>query len=423
MPTTIEHSAQQTVPESRLDRLKMVGPGLVAAATGVGGGDIVASIVAGADYGMALVWAAVVGAFLKYYLAEGVGRWHLATDSTIIDGWNSLGKWANSYFAVYILVWGFVFGAAAASSTALPLNALFPGIPFKVWAIGSSIVGLLLVGLGRYELFEKTMSVLIAIMFVTVVGTAIAVGPNWGDFTTGLVPTLPEGSLLNALALMGGVGGTITLAAYGYWLREKRWRGPKWLPVMRTDNRVAYASTAVFAISLIVVGAELLFSGGLTIEGESGLITVGDVLNERFGGFVELMFLVGFWAAAFTSLLGVWNGVSYLFADFVRVMRRIPDSEADEHLNERSPAFRFYLAWLTFPPMVLLFAGEPFGLVLIYAALGAFFMPFLAVTLLWLLNSDRVTVEFRNRIVPNVIMVACVVLFGFLAIREVIDAL
>ena len=401
----------------------MVGPGLIAAATGVGGGDIVASIVAGTNYGMALVWAAIVGAFLKYYLAEGVGRWHLATDTTIIDGWNSLGKWATGYFAVYIMVWGFVFGAAAASSTALALNALVPAIPFKVWAIGSSIVGLLLVGLGRYEVFEKIMAALIAIMFVTVVGTAVAVGPNLGDFAKGLAPTMPEGSLLNALALMGGVGGTITLAAYGYWLREKRWRGPRWLPVMRTDNWVAYASTAIFALALIVVGAELLFSGGLTIEGESGLVTVGDVLNERFGGFVELMFLIGFWAAAFTSLLGVWNGVSYLFADFVRTMRGIPDSEADEHLDERSPAFRFYLAWLTFPPIVLLFAGQPFGLVLIYAALGAFFMPFLAITLLWLLNSDRVRSEFRNRIVPNVIMVACVVLFGFLAIREIIEAL
>ena len=50
-------------------------------------------------------------------------------------------------------------------------------------------------------------------------------------------------------------------------------------------------------------------------------------------------------------------------------------------------------------------------------------MPFLAVTLLWLLNSDRVRSEFRNRIVPNVIMVACVVLFGFLAIREIVEAL
>jgi hypothetical protein len=49
-------------------------------------------------------------------------------------------------------------------------------------------------------------------------------------------------------------------------------------------------------------------------------------------------------------------------------------------------------------------------------------MPFLAVTLLWLLNSYRVRSGFRNRIVPHVIVVACVVMFGFLAIREIIDA-
>ena len=104
---------------------------------------------------MALVWAAIVGAFLKYYLAEGVGRWHLATDSTIIDGWNSLGKWATGYFAIYIMVWGLYSEQAVASSVALALNALVPAIPFKTWAIGSSIVGLLLVGLGPYEFFER----------------------------------------------------------------------------------------------------------------------------------------------------------------------------------------------------------------------------------------------------------------------------
>jgi Mn2+/Fe2+ NRAMP family transporter len=267
------------------------------------------------------------------------------------------------------------------------------------------------------------MSVLIAIMFVTVVGTAVAIGPNIGDLFAGLVPQLPSGSMLNALALMGGVGGTITLASYGYWLREKRWRGPRWLPVMRTDNGVAYVATAVFAVSLIIVGAELLFSGGLTIEGESGLVTVGDVLNERFGAPVEIMFLVGFWAAAFTSLLGVWNGVSFLFTDFVRTMRGIPEKDADKHIDESSPAFRFYLAWLTFPPIVLLFVGQPFGLVLVYAALGALFMPFLAITLLMLLNSDRVRPEFKNRMLPNAVMVACIVLYGFLAFREVIDVL
>ena len=39
--------------------------------------------------------------------------------------------------------------------------------------------------------------------------------------------------------------------------------------------------------------------------------------------------------------------------------------------------------------MVMMFLGEPVWLILAYGVLGAFFMPFLAVTLLWLLNTDR----------------------------------
>ena len=40
-------------------------------------------------------------------------------------------------------------------------------------------------------------------------------------------------------------GGTITLAAYGYWLREKGWITPRHMRVMRLDNSVAYAVTGL----------------------------------------------------------------------------------------------------------------------------------------------------------------------------------
>lgn len=82
-------------------RLSKVGPGLITAATGVGAGDLVAALVAGATLGMTFAWAIVVGAILKYYLNEGVGRWQLSTGQTILEGWNSMGKWATSYFGVY----------------------------------------------------------------------------------------------------------------------------------------------------------------------------------------------------------------------------------------------------------------------------------------------------------------------------------
>ena len=42
-------------------RWRLIGPGLVAAATGVGAGDLVATLIAGSMFGYALLWAAMLG--------------------------------------------------------------------------------------------------------------------------------------------------------------------------------------------------------------------------------------------------------------------------------------------------------------------------------------------------------------------------
>ena len=76
-----------TVPPKRLS---LIGPGIIVAATGVGAGDLVATLIAGSRFGYALLWAAVLGAVLKIALAEGVGRWVLSSGRTIFDGWSSL---------------------------------------------------------------------------------------------------------------------------------------------------------------------------------------------------------------------------------------------------------------------------------------------------------------------------------------------
>src|SRR5690606_14511739 len=153
----------------------------------------------------------------KLALVEAVGRWHLATGRTLLDGWSSLGRWTHAYFGPYIAVWGFVYGAAAMSSTALPLNALFPGIPVHVWAVLTGLVALGFVWFNRYAALEKVMTVLVGVMFVTVVSLAVMLARHVPEAVTGLVPVLPPGSVLYTLGLIGGVGGTITMAAYGYW--------------------------------------------------------------------------------------------------------------------------------------------------------------------------------------------------------------
>lgn len=405
-------------------RLKLIGPGLVVAATGVGAGDMVSSLTAGTQFGTILIWAVILGAALKFALTEGLGRWYMATRTTILEGWHSMGWWASIYFIVYLALVTFFFGAAAPSASALAVDAMFPGLmPFWLWAVLHSVVfGFLVCVIGKYGLFERVMEVFVGLMFLTVVGLAVLLTPNLGELAMGtIVPRMPEGSLPFVLAVIGGVGGTFTLVSYTYWVRERGWRRPSWIPMMRTDLAAGYIMTGVFMVAMLIIGAELLFANGSSISDEGGLVALSDPIAERFGPVASWLFLIGFWAAATSSITGAWNGGAYLFGDLVRTIRQVPEEEGEEYLSEKSVYFRGFLAWITFPPMVLLSFDEPVAIVIIYASLGALFMPFLAITLLWLLNL-RVPREFRSGLLSNLVLGVSVLIFLYVSVQEIIGA-
>ena len=405
-------------------RLRLIGPGLVVAATGVGAGDMVSSLTAGTEFGTILIWAVILGAALKFALTEGLGRWYMATRTTILEGWHSMGWWASIYFIVYLALVTFFFGAAAPSASALAVDAMFPGLmPFWLWAVLHSVIfGFGICVLGRYGLFERVMEIFVGLMFLTVVGLAILLTPSLGELAMGtIVPRMPEGSLPFVLAVIGGVGGTFTLVSYTYWVRERGWRRPSWIPMMRTDLAVGYIMTGVFMVAMLVIGAELLFANGSSISDEGGLVALSDPIAERFGAVASWLFLIGFWAAATSSITGAWNGGAYLFGDLVRTIRRVPEEEGEEYLSEKSVYFRGFLVWITFPPMLLLSFDEPVAIVIIYASLGALFMPFLAITLLWLLNL-RVPREFRSGWLSNLILGVSVLIFLYVSVQEIIGA-
>lgn len=406
----------------RADRWSIVGPGLVVAATGVGAIDLVATLIAGSRYGYALFWCVVVGCIMKVVLVEGAGRFTLATGSSIFEGWSSLGRWTHIYFVPYIVVWGFVYGAAAMAGTGLPLHSLFPFLPVAAWGIISGLLGLALVWIGRYNAFEKICAFFVGVMFVTMVGAAIITVPNLAEIVAGLRPWVPDGGIVYVLALAGGVGGTITLAAYGYWINEKGWTSTAYMRSMRIDNAVAYIVTGIFVTATLIVGAELLYSAQIAVStGDKGLLDLSEVLQERYGGWAGTVFLVGFWAAAMSSLIGVWNGVSLMFADAIGTLRNLAKDAPQRRAGGRY--YRGYILWLTFPPMIMLFLGQPVWLILAYGVLGSFFMPFLSITLLWLLNTDRVPREWRNGWLTNVLLVLCAAAFAWLAVTELSRAI
>jgi len=144
---------------------KLIGPGLMVAATGIGAGDMISATMGGAGYGLTLLWAVALAAFLKYFLNEGVARWQLATNTTAIEGWCTyLPWWVRAYFGLYLVVWTGFVTAALTNACGLGIENLTGGAVPRSWgAVIHSIVGCAFVMIGGFKGFEKLMKVLISV--------------------------------------------------------------------------------------------------------------------------------------------------------------------------------------------------------------------------------------------------------------------
>ncbi|MHC4990874.1 MAG: Nramp family divalent metal transporter [Planctomycetota bacterium] len=397
----------------------MIGPGLAIAATGVGAGDMVAAAVSGSRFGLAIAWAALVGALLKFTVNEGLARWQLATGTTLLEGWvEHFGRGVKYLFLVYLIVWSFIVAGALISACGLAGHALVPALSVRKWGAIHSVAAAVLVLVGGYAPFERAIKLFIGLMFVTLVGCSMVVAPPLD--TLGSVFTqaaVPRGGMIYVLGVIGGVGGTVTLLSYGYWIREKHWAGPRWLPMVRLDLAVAYVLTGIFGLAVIVLAAEVLHTGQIEVQGSQSVVRMAAMLEQVIGPAGRWTFLVGFWGAVATSMLGVWQGVPYLFADFVGLLRRLPAHEHGALLDSRSAWYRGALLWLCLPPLSLMFF-EPVGLIVVYSVLGALFMPFLAGTLLYMNSRTDWVGGLKSGWRATALLLLCLGLFGFLALDE-----
>ncbi len=403
----------------------MIGPGLLVAATGVGAGDLATASFAGSFLGNGILWAAVLGAFLKYVVNEGLARWQLATGATLIEGAvDKFGRVFGWLFLPYLLLWSFFVASALMSACGVTLHAMIPVFDDAsdgkvVFGILASIVGMTLVHLGGFSLFEKVMRVCIGIMFVTVVVTAALLWPGTGEVAQGLlVPTIPNlggNGLTWTVALIGGVGGTVTVLCYGYWIREEGRSGGEYLRTCRIDLGVAYAMTAVFGVSMVIIGSNIEIVGG----GATLIVSLAEQLEGPLGPFGKWMFLIGAGGAVFSSLLGVWQAVPYIFADTWTLLRRrntAPENREKGHtVDTKSLPYRGYLFAIGIVPMS--------GLVMsfqeiqkLYAIIGASFIPLITLGLL-LMNSraDWVGEQFRNRRMTDSVLLVILGFFAWIA--------
>ncbi len=406
-----------------------IAPGILIAATGVGAGDLITASLGGSALGVVIVWAAVAGALLKWVLNEGIARWQMATETTLLEGWiTRLGPWIQWVFLVYLIIWTFITAGALMNACGVAGHGLLPAsddpVTSKIiWGTIHSLIGLLFVWFGGFKLFQKMMSVCIAVMFVAVILTAILIGPDWSAVGRGLIiPIIPKGGLGWVLGVLGGVGGTVTLLCYGYWIREAGRTGESGVRTCRIDLAVGYCMTALFGVAMIIIGSHV------TIEGRGAQVApiLAAQLEDAMGSASPLgkwMFLIGFWGAVFSSLLGVWQSVPYIFTDFITLRRRLPVEERRKIVYTKTKAYRAYLIAIATVPLILLLMPMT-RIQLAYAVLGACFMPLLAITLLIMNNrKDWVGKRFRSGWLINLMLAITLLFFAYQGATKIHDKL
>lgn len=403
---------------SRPALLSLLAPGLLLAATGVGAGDLATGAFAGAHLGVAVLWAVWVGALLKFVLNEQLARHQLVTGMGVLAAVREgIGPWALWLFLPYLLLWSLFVSAALISACGLAGHALLPlgqeADSGRQWmGVVHALIAAALVQWGGFALFSRLMQCCVLLMFGVVLITAVQLWPGTGEWLSGLVwpRALPHPQATAwTLALLGGVGGTVTILCYGYWMRELGRDRSEDLRSCRIDLAAAYTVTAIFGLAMVVIGSRLQLDG----RGAGLLLEIGRQLEQELGTASRQLFLVGAWGAMFSSLLGVLQVVPHLITDLYSQLWPGRSATVVEGRPAERPAYRWALWAMAVLPLLGL--NQAFvSIQKLYAVAGALFMPALALVLLYLGN--RLPAPHRNGWLAKLGLLATLLVFAWIAV-------
>src|SRR5678815_1633453 len=208
--------------------------------------------------------------------------------------------------------------------------------------------------------------------------------------------------------------------AYNYWLREEKMIGPQWLKHVRADISIAYIFTALFGMSVITIANQAFHIPAIKITDAQAVTKMAETLGSVIGRIGFYTYSVGFWAAVFASLLGVWQSVPYLYADFYGIVSKMTPGQRIAVVKVTSTPYRLALVFISLVPIPFAFTGQPIQVVIIYTIVSSLFVPFVAATLLYLNNRVKWTDPVpHNSMITNLLLVAILVLFAIVGYQEV----
>ncbi|GGI03901.1 MULTISPECIES: Nramp family divalent metal transporter [Mammaliicoccus] len=393
-------------------KFSIFGPGMIITASFIGPGTVTTMTQGGAGFGYSLLWAVIFSIIATIALQEMVARLALVTNEGLGEAIRDI---FNHHLLKIITVWfsmvAVAVGCAAYISGDLLGTSLGAAylldIPENLIAPVIGVV-ILLIGLkGSYALIEKVMTILVLIMGVIFITTVIIIQPDFGAVLKGaFIPSIPNGSLLTIIALIG-----TTVVPYNFFIHatsvHERFNGVKDLKLVRLDTFIAIGLGGL-------ISAAILITAGTLIDGKevTSLVELSEPLKPILGDLAPLFMSIGLFSAGLSSAIASPMGAAATISSCLRWEGGV-----------KSKKYRLVFAIVIFIGIITSSLGfEPLEVLLIAQALNGIILPLIAVLIFIILNKKNMMGKFANGIVLNIIGLFVVITVSFLGIYSLIDA-
>ncbi len=395
--------------------IKDIGPGAIVTAAFIGPGTVTVCTLAGANFGYTLLWVLVFATLTTIVLQEMAARLGVITGKGLgenlrITFATSIWKWPVFVVMITALYLGnAAYEGGNLSGAALGVQAI-AGDDTMVFRIAVSLLfflGAFCLWFGSYKQLEKLLIGLILLMSVSFVASFFLVKPDMSSLIQGLTrPSIPEGSLLTIVALIG-----TTVVPYNLFLHasavKNHWSGARDLPRARLDTGVSIGLGGLIMIAITGSAAASIYGSGLIIDGPGAMAAQFEPL---FGPGAKYMLGLGLFAAGLTSAITAPLATAYAISELLGFAG-----------DATSSRFRFItLSVLTAGAFLSLTGIKPLTIILAAQFANGLLLPCVAIFLLLAMNRKSILGQYANGIVANCLGVLVILVAAGLGLRMIL---